>query len=108
MTNEFSYGVAGNDVDQDSGTYSFAAPPGVYIVHLDINDWARQYYDHVTDAQRDQATLVTVKVSEVTSGIDFSMLNQCYVEGTITDLGVTCHGGRPAAGQGRRVGPAAK
>jgi len=91
-TNDISDFMGGDDVDQDDGTYGFTVAPGIYHVHAEADGWPDQYYDGVQESQRDLATLVTVKVSQVTDGIDFTMLVPSYIEGTVTD------GGSPVSG----------
>ena len=82
-TNDPSDFVAGDDIDQDDGTYSFAIAPGVYHLRAEADGWPDQYYDGVYESQKDQATTVTVEVSQVTGGIDFTMLQSSYVEGNV-------------------------
>ena len=67
--------------------YDATVPAGTYRVSFGDNDRLNQWYDGVYDSQRDQATSVTVLVGQVTSGIDFTMLQGSRIEGRVTHNG---------------------
>ena len=84
-TNDISDFAGGDDIDQDDGTYGFTVAPGIYHLRAQTDGWPDQYYAGVPESQRDLATPVTVEVSQVTIGIDFTMLVPSYIEGNVTD-----------------------
>lgn len=85
---QFEWWFGASAYTGDDGSYELTVPPDTGCrVHVQADGWLSQYYDDCYEYQSEAATVVTSRLEQAISNINFRLAQPSHIQGRVTSEG---------------------